>query len=82
MTETIITPCPHCFEEILIFKNEINCNKFVHGYYKDTMEQINPHLNKETCQGLLNQGKIIGCGGAFKLIENNEILEAVICEHG
>jgi hypothetical protein len=78
----IITPCPHCFDEVIIYENEINCNKFVHAYYKDNMEQVNPHLNKEMCEQLLKDNKIHGCGGAFTLKICNDKYEAHKCDHG
>jgi len=73
----LIVKCPHCFEEILIYKNEINCAIFRHGVYKKNYNQIDPHLNKTECDNLFNAGLIYGCGKPFRL--QNDIAE--ICDY-
>lgn len=64
---TIIAKCPHCNEEILIYSCEINCGIFRHGIFKDSMQQIDPHLPQEYCKRLLEEDKIFGCGKPFKI---------------
>ena len=49
--------CPHCGEEIIVHKSEVNCKIFRHGVYKSTKEQINPHMSKKECDRLYNSGK-------------------------
>ena len=71
----IIVNCPHCKEYIQIFKKEFNCKIFRHGIYKSNGKQIPPHLEKDKCDALYNQGKIYGCGKPFLLKDN----KAVIC---
>jgi hypothetical protein len=77
MAEPLIVLCPHCFENIVIYKNEINCAIFRHGVYKKDNNQIDPHLNKIECDNLYNSGLIYGCGKPFKLV--NDIPE--ICDY-
>jgi hypothetical protein len=83
--EIIITPCPHCFNEVLIYKNEINCAIFRHGIYKHNGEQISPHAPKEECERLFQEEKIFGCGKPFKLVKiiDNDIERyiAEICDY-
>ena len=64
----IIIECPHCNLLIIIYKNELNCKIFRHGIYKNTLEQINPHLNKNECDYLYENNLIFGCGKPFKII--------------
>ena len=75
----IIINCPHCKELIIIDINEINCKIFRHGMYKDTFNQIDPHLDKENCDKLFNDGKIYGCGKPFELIQSNDTYIAIEC---
>jgi hypothetical protein len=70
-----IVECPHCFSSIEIL--EINCAIFRHAIFKDTYQQIPPHLGKEECQELIKQNKIYGCGKPFRL----EHGKAVTCDY-
>jgi len=76
----IIINCPHCNDYILIYNKELNCRIFRHGVFKDTLQQIKPHLQKEECETLKNKDLIIGCGKPFKIIKNNEY-KAIICDY-
>jgi len=58
--------CPHCKEKILVMRNETACCIFRHGVYKNSMQQISPHLPKPQCDELLEKGLIYGCGKPFK----------------
>ena len=49
---------------------EINCNRFICGYYRDTLLQLNPHLSMINCNELQKKDLIIGCGVAFTIIDN------------
>jgi hypothetical protein len=63
-----IINCPHCSEFIIIEK--INCGIFRHGVFKETGNQIDPHLNKKECDNLLNNNLIFGCGKPFQITFN------------
>lgn len=39
---------------------------------KDTLKQIDPHLNKEECDRLYATNLIYGCGKPFQLIKNEQ----------
>jgi hypothetical protein len=71
MNEIIISLCPHCFSEFLVYESDINCGIFRHGVFIDNGEQIPPHLNKEMCDQLAKENKIIGCGKPFKIYKSD-----------
>jgi DNA-directed RNA polymerase subunit RPC12/RpoP len=77
----IIIDCPHCKHNIVINNNEINCKIFRHGTYKDSFLQIDPHLDKENCDKLFDDGKIYGCGKPFELVEQNDTYVPIKCEY-
>lgn len=60
--------CPHCGIGIEIL--EKNCCIFRCGVYKHNNVQINPHLDKQSCDNLVSKGLIHGCGKPFKLVGN------------
>ena len=71
--------CPHCNDPIII--QEINCGIFRHAVLKANNQQINPHAPKKDCDNYINNNLIYGCGKPFKIIKNNNNLEAVKCEY-
>ena len=71
--------CPHCKCQVEIL--EINCAIFRHGVLKSNRQQMNPHTPKIECDRLLETGAIYGCGKPFKVIKNNDILAAEICDY-
>ncbi len=79
--EEIIISCPHCQQQILIMKNEINCAIFRHGILKSNQQQINPHETKLECDRLFNEKLIYGCGKPFKLLLIENEYKPVICDY-
>lgn len=75
--DVIFFPCPHCGIGIAVAKNEVNCGVFRCGVYKHSLKPINPHAKKAECEKLVREGRIHGCGGAFRL-ENGTVS---ICGH-
>jgi len=78
----IIKKCPHCKLLVLLPKQEFNCKIYRHGILKSNMKQINPHLDKPTCDRMARDGLIYGCGKPFKIthmINNNYKIE--ICDY-
>lgn len=73
--------CPHCLEEIMVHKNDINCRIFRHGVYKKNYKQIDPHLNKKECDRLFIEKKIYGCGKPFEIIEENKKYYTITCNY-
>ncbi len=73
--------CPHCNEDIIVHKNELNCKIFRHGVYKHNFEQINPHLNKEACIQLKLDDKVYGCAKPFQIIEQKNKYYIIICDY-
>jgi len=73
--EYIIESCPHCNEEIIIYKNDYNCKIFRHGVFKKDLKMLDPHSSKEKCKMLKEKDLIFGCGKPFRIIQkviNNE----------
>lgn len=68
--------CPHCGQFIEIL--QINCGIFRCGILKDNFQQIDPHLNKESCDKLFAEDKIFGCSKPFRIIEGGKI---EICDY-
>jgi hypothetical protein len=71
-----VIECPHCKQPIEIIA--LNCRIFRCGILKDTYQQIDPHLDENSCKMLKKNELIYGCGGPFKILESGE---AVICEY-
>ena len=62
--------CPHCELFIQVQKTQVNCKIFRHGVYKRNNEHINPHTDKMTCDKLLNENEIYGCGKPFMFVDD------------
>jgi hypothetical protein len=77
----IIIECPHCKDNLIVNLKELNCKIFRHGTYKDSYKQIDPHLDKENCDRLFNNGEIYGCAKPFELIEQNDTYVPIKCEY-
>ena len=78
-----IVECPHCLEDIVIYKNEVNCGIFRHGVYRSSLQPIPPHLGREECDRLFNNEEIYGCSKPFKVIKKESIdgLEVCVCDY-
>ena len=72
----IIVSCPHCNQHIMIYFKEFNCKIFRHGIFKDSHQQIDPHLSKIECDNLVRNNLIYGCGKPFRLKDD---LSTEIC---
>ena len=67
--------CPYqdCQLLIEVKKEDINCQIFRHGVYKENYKMLEPHLEKKECLRLKNNNLIYGCGKPFKF--NGEKVE-------
>ena len=65
-----IVKCPHC--EMYIEVIELNCKIFRCGIYKDSMKQIDPHMQKLLCEQLSTNDLIYGCGKPFRVDLNSK----------
>jgi hypothetical protein len=65
MCDNPIIECPHC--KITIVVEALNCRIFRCGIKKSNGTQIDPHLNKSSCELLYNNGLIYGCGKPFRV---------------
>jgi hypothetical protein len=57
--------CPHCKLLCEIHSKDIKCKIFRHAVFKDTLKFIDPHASKETCDKLVQSGKVWGCAKPF-----------------
>jgi hypothetical protein len=73
--------CPNCELEIIVHKNELFCQIFRHGVFKNTYEQVDPHLCKEACDRLVKEEKVLGCCRPFEIIKKNKVMFAVKCDY-
>ena len=73
--------CPHCKDDIIVNKRELNCKIFRHGVFKSNYTQVNPHATFEECKRLIETDQILGCGKPFEVIEKNGKLTAIICDY-
>ena len=77
MAAAVVFECPHCNESIVVQRNEINCAIFRHAIFRDTLEPIDPHASKQTCDALVRDEKVYGCGKPFRLV--NDVPE--VCDY-
>jgi hypothetical protein len=68
----LIVPCPHCYEDMVIYLSELNCHIFRHGVLKKNGQQIDPHLKKRICDFLFFNKLIYGCGRPFRIVKIGE----------
>ena len=68
----LIIECPHCQQSIEVLA--LNCRIFRCGVFKDTNQQIDPHLNEVECKNLKNNDLIYGCGKPFQITDNGEVI--------
>lgn len=87
MEDFLYFNCPHCSLGLIIKKTELNCHIFRHGIYNNgSFEQINPHLDQISCENLVKENKIYGCGKPFEIkLKQSELniieYEIVICDY-
>jgi len=77
----VIVECPHCNDMICVYLKDFNCFIFRHGVLKSNNEQIGPHLKKETCDQLFQDGLIYGCGKPFQIIVTDDKYTTTICDY-
>ena len=69
-----IISCPHCNDSVLIYNNELNCRIFRHAVYKQTGEQVYPHLDQQSCENLSKNDLVYGCCKPFEIITKDNKL--------
>ncbi len=75
----IIITCPHCNEPVII--EQLNCGIFRHGQYKNSNRQVSPHMSKDKCLKLLDEKKVVGCMGPFRVVNDNNEWKAIVCDY-
>ena len=50
-------------------------------FYKNNLQQINPHASKKECEKLLENDLIYGCSGPLQIIKDNEQYKLIICDY-
>lgn len=71
--------CPNC--QCLVEIYELNCGIFRHGYFKNTNQQINPHLPESHCKELVAKQLIYGCGMPFTIYKKDNIYVVEKCAY-
>jgi len=79
--ELLSFQCPHCNLPIDVLKTDLNCCIFRHGIYKNTFQQVDPHLNKSMCDKLVEENLVIGCCKPFEIINVNGNYYVQKCEY-
>lgn len=74
--------CPHCQDYFEVKVPELNCMIFRHASFKENMEPIHPHLDKESCEELVKNELVYGCAKPFQIIllENGKY-KIEICDY-
>ena len=72
MNDPIYVECPHCGGSVMVMPNEVNCRIFRHGIHKSTGQPIHPHEDKESCDRLVREDLIWGCGKPFILSRSSD----------
>lgn len=73
--------CPHCNEEIIVHKTELNCQIFRHAVHKNNFKQVDPHLPQNECEILIKNNSVFGCCKPFEIINKNNKLYVQKCEY-
>ena len=74
-TDQLYVFCPHC--NITISVEALNCCIFRCGVYKHNGEQIQPHMPKDECDGLVSMKTIYGCGKPFKIEKWDNVIYCI-----
>ena len=61
-TNSYYFECLHCHAICEVSKEDINCQIFRHGVYKEDQTQLDPHASKEVCEFAKKNNLIWGCG--------------------
>jgi hypothetical protein len=77
--KSYIFTCPHCEGQIEVDKTQVNCAIFRHAIYKKNLNQVNPHLDKEVCDKLVQDDSVYGCCKPFRINVDRKIVE--ICDY-
>ena len=75
--ETFLVACPNPACHMAIIVEELNCAIFRCGIFKDTYQQIPPHLTKKDCLDLIEKKLIYGCATPFRVVNR----KAEICDY-
>eukprot|EP01084_Bolivina_argentea_P120436 213476_1 len=77
-TNSYTVECPYCNELTVVLAKHFNCKTFRHGAFLpknkkhkhliNKYKPINPHEKWQKISQYLTEKRIIGCGGAFKII--------------
>lgn len=77
METPFLVKCPNPKCDLVIIVEELNCCIFRCGIFKETYQQIPPHLTKIDCLDLVERGLIYGCATPFRVVSH----KAEICDY-
>ena len=66
--EQFLVACPNPACQMVIIVEQLNCCIFRCGVFKETFQQIPPHLSKIDCLDLIDRKLIYGCATPFRVI--------------
>lgn len=65
---TYLMECPWCHVVYSCHEFELNCEVFRCGFYKNTLQQIDPHMDEGAANKLKDDGMLaVGCSRQFYL---------------
>ena len=75
MNEPFLVACPNPKCNMAIIVEQINCGIFRCGVFKETFQQIQPHLSIIDCLDLIDKKLIYGCATPFQVSLINRTAE-------
>lgn len=80
MKQILTLKCPHCQEYFEVAIQDLNCKIFRHAEFKSG-QQVNPHASREQIKIYKSLDLIYGCGGPFRLVQQEEIYVPLVCDY-
>ena len=68
METLFLVKCPNPKCDMVIMVEELNCAIFRCGVFKETFQQIPPHLSEIDCLDLIERKLIYGCATPFRVV--------------
>lgn len=76
----ILFTCPHCNEQFIVNKEDINCRIVRHFIFKNG-EPLNPHAPQEDCARVVREDLGYGCAKPSVLSYEGNNWVAKVCDY-